>query len=124
MPRLYIDRTLSNFHASLRDKCQSKRANSDKNCQSGFDHLSLPLEAVDHIHTQTTVEACTHRAAVSVTDKSHLKDGLSVKVNDLCRGGATVLKVGGGQILRAKRAEIFFDPLPAFWPVGGGQNIA
>jgi len=29
------------------------------------------------------------------------------------RGGATVLKVGG-QILRAKRAEKFFDPPPLF----------
>ena len=28
----------------------------------------------------------------------------------LARGGTTVLKVGGGQILRAKLAEIFFDP--------------
>ena len=36
------------------------------------------------------------------------------------RGGATVLKVGG-QILRAKRAEIFLTP--TFWPMGG-QNIA
>jgi len=26
------------------------------------------------------------------------------------RGGATVLKVGGGQIVRAERAENFFDP--------------
>jgi len=39
------------------------------------------------------------------------------------RGGATVLKVGGGQILRAERAENFFFDPPLFgqW---GGQNIA
>ena len=38
-----------------------------------------------------------------------------------CRGGATVLKVGG-QILPAKPAENFLLT-PTFWPVGG-QNIA
>ena len=38
------------------------------------------------------------------------------------RGGATVLKVGGG-ILRAERAKKNFDP-PHFLASGGGQNIA
>ena len=37
---------------------------------------------------------------------------------NLNRGGATVLKVGGGQIVRAKRAENFFDP-PLFGRWGG-----
>ena len=38
------------------------------------------------------------------------------------KGGATVLKVGRGTILRAERAKKFFDP-PHFLASGGGQNI-
>jgi len=39
----------------------------------------------------------------------------------LTMGGATVLKVGGGTILRTERAKNVFDP---HFLATGGQNIA
>ena len=38
------------------------------------------------------------------------------------RGGATVLKVGGGdKFCERSKQKIFFDPPPTFWPVGGAK---
>jgi len=52
---------------------------------------------------------------------------LVTSMNVTLRGGATVLNVGGGSILRAERAKNFFlppPPPPLFGQLGGGQNIA
>ena len=38
------------------------------------------------------------------------------------KGGATVLKVGGGQFCERSEPKIFFDP-PTFWPVEGDKIL-
>jgi len=52
-----------------------------------------------------------------------LKDTLASMVisGAMTMGGATVLKVGGGQFCERNEEKFFLSP--TFWPVGG-QNIA
>ena len=66
--------------------------------QKMMDVVDVRIEGMEDMlqHLQTTV----HQLDSKVSSHS---------VTSQCRSGATVLKVGGGQILRAP---------PTFWPVG------
>ena len=48
---------------------------------------------------------------------SYSKTVIGTLAVDVCRGGATVLKVGGDNFASGASKKFFFDP-PTFWPVG------
>jgi len=65
-------------------------------------------------------------ASISINSCRADHDGANKTTSsaDASRGGATVLKVGGGQFCeRREPKKKFFDP-PLFGQWGGGQNIA
>jgi len=58
------------------------------------------------------------------TGRSAQTNGNKLNIVEVNRGGATVLKVGGGNFASGASQKNFLPPPPpTFWPVGG-QNIA
>jgi len=80
-----------------------------------------PCRGSVRVSLRTPPRGSGRARSIRVSDSFHILS-CAVLRSSFSRGGATVLKVGGGTILRAERAKKIFGP-PTFWPVGG-QNIA
>jgi len=71
---------------------------------------------------RTVKPYCTIVTAFNVIQSGRNWYQLTARMRLPSRGGAMVLKVGEGAILRAERVKIFFDP-PLFGQWGGGKIL-
>jgi len=110
----------------------------NQHCANCIDALSFPVvhfrPCARWFDGECNCSGAAERMIMTCNRETHYRrlqspDALMMKLRcihrgrPVARGGATVLKVGGGRFCERSEQKIFFDP-PTFWPVGGGQNIA
>ena len=85
--------------------------------------MSRQIPRVTHVDLTNLIYLVAWHSVERQSLTSELPLSCARPTADGCRGGATVLKAGGGAILRAEREKKNFLTPPLFgqW---GGQNIA